>query len=104
MYQSIPSLTIPRAKPLGNFFDGQIPTPEQKEFKAPTPWSYRKELKPHPQGHFPQLLFRYQPARNRILSQINNFSWSEMDFRISANFSKMKTFMSLIFRGHSFEK
>ena len=30
---------------------------------------------------------------------INHFSWSEMDFRISANFSKMKTFMSLIFRG-----
>ena len=35
---------------------------------------------------------------------INNFSWSEMDFRISGNFSKMKTFMSLIFRGLSFEK
>ena len=26
-----------------------------------------------------------------------------MDFRISANFSNMKTFMSLIFRGLSFE-
>ena len=41
MYQSIPSLTIPP----GNFFDGRIPHPR----------AYKNELKPHPQGHVPQL-------------------------------------------------
>ena len=57
MYQSIPSLTIPPpwAKPLGNFFDGRIPHPRAKRVQNPHPRAYKKELKPHPQGHFPQL-------------------------------------------------
>ena len=38
MYQSIPSLTIPRPKPQGNFFDGRIPSlPRQKESSKPRP-------------------------------------------------------------------
>ena len=43
------------------------------------------------------------PYKSNFIT-INHFSWSEMDFRISANFSKMKTFRSLIFRGLSLEK
>ena len=42
MYQPIPSQTIP----LGNFFDGRIPTPEQKRVQNPHPRAYKNELKP----------------------------------------------------------
>ena len=52
MYQPIRSLSIPWARPLGNFFDGRIPTPEQKEFKTPTPRAYKNEQKPTPRGIF----------------------------------------------------
>ena len=39
MYQSIPALTIPRAKPPSNFFDGRIPHPwSKKEIQNPHPW------------------------------------------------------------------
>ena len=52
MYQSIPSLTTPQ----GQFFKGEFPPGKKfKEFKTPTPWAYKKELKQHPRGHFPQL-------------------------------------------------
>ena len=57
MYQSIPSLTIPqpRAKPVGNFFDGRIPPPPppgQKRVQTPTSRAYKNELKPHSWGIF----------------------------------------------------
>ena len=52
MYQSIRSLTIPP----GNFFMGEFLTPwAKKEFKTPTSWAYKNELKPHLWGHLPQL-------------------------------------------------
>ena len=53
MYQSIPSLIILRAKPLGNFLMGEFPPQGKKEFKTPIPQAYKNELKPHPRGHFP---------------------------------------------------
>ena len=56
MYQSIPSLAIPRAKPPGNFFGGRIPHPRaKKSSKPPPPRAYKNELKPDPRGYFPQL-------------------------------------------------
>ena len=66
---------------------------------------------------FERLRYRFSPLartvshRVAILTSwksnwitINHFSWSEMDFCISANFNKMKNFIFLIFRGLSFEK
>ena len=39
--------------PPGNFFDGRIPHPRaKKEFKTPTPWAYKNELKLHLRGIF----------------------------------------------------
>ena len=56
MYQSIPSLPIPRAKPPGNFLMGEFPTPRaKKEFKTPTPRAYQNQLKPQPRGTFSRL-------------------------------------------------
>ena len=52
MYQSIPSLTIPLGKTPGQFFDGRIPHPQQKEFKTPSPWACKKELNSTPRGIF----------------------------------------------------
>ena len=43
------------------------------------------------------------PKKSNLI-KIYHFSRSEMDFRISANFNKMKNFIPLIFRGLSFEK
>ena len=46
----------------------------------------------------------FSPLARAMSHHNKSFSWSEMDFRISANFNKMKNFISLIFRGLSFEK
>ena len=56
IYVSVNSkLTIPRAKPPGNFFEGaNCPPPGKKGVQTP-PQAYKNELKPHPRGHFPQL-------------------------------------------------
>ena len=57
MYQSIPSLTIPTwAKTPGNFSMGEFPPPGKKKVQNPDPRAYKNEIKPHPWGHFPQLL------------------------------------------------
>ena len=52
MYQSVPSLTIHSPPPPQNhraiFLMGKFPIPRaKKEFKTPTPWAYKNELKPH---------------------------------------------------------
>ena len=48
MYQSSPSLTIPRAI----FLMGEFPTPGQKRVQNPHLRAYKNELKPHPPAFF----------------------------------------------------
>ena len=49
MYQSIPSLTIPRAHPRGIFLKGRIP---HKESAKPRPWGRKIVLKLHSQSNY----------------------------------------------------
>ena len=53
MYQSIPSLTTPQAKPLGNVFERRMPHPPgTKKVQNPDPWGRKIVLKPHPWSNY----------------------------------------------------
>ena len=45
----------PGKNPQATFLMANSPSPRQKEFKTPTPWSNENELKPQPLGYFSQL-------------------------------------------------
>ena len=66
MYQSIPSMTIPLAKPLAYILMGEFPTPWTKKFKTPTPWIFKIKLKTPHLGHFPEIITRkHEKMRNK---------------------------------------
>ena len=52
---SKPDHPPPGKNPQGIFLMANSPSPRQKEFKTPTPWSNENELKPQPLGYFSQL-------------------------------------------------
>ena len=61
IYQSIPSLTTPRAKPRLNFWQGIFPTlRKHKESANADPWGRKVALEPQPRGNY----FKIQ-QRNR---------------------------------------
>ena len=62
MYQSIPSLTIPPGKPLGNFLKGRIPTPRaQRKCETPNPGAENR-AKTLPRGNY----FQISSEKNKI--------------------------------------